>query len=445
MVKITGWGNLDACSANGAALVSRSVGAANASEAAPTVRDVCLQPSVTHYSSEFEETPCAPCPAVSKIQTYSTSNCSGKALLTRTFQGELTEQTLADSCGGSGATYYTAAKGAFGGTQAACTKCPTLTAVYAYSNKSPAAGDAVCNTKKVVDVKYYHGELTADDPRLSADVVCDAVESRSYGAKVLPNGNAKSATDLIPCTRCPALSIVTTYPFDNSCDTWVDPERQEKTAKMAELMNKGVAPMTREELVDLQSIKVNLETFADKFKNDENSLKRDACFKEEMSRWEDGKAKAGLTNEEAKELVKLALDFADDPPEWVSFTSAPFDYGDEAARTAAIKAACSATYTTFSRWDGSKSLLSNAKYETVPHKSYSLSNLTWLGVAPGTAVPSGCTPCPKSQQLDGAMQEAAAELEEAEFEGDLEEADFALDLQLASCTPDAELVEDFTL
>eukprot|EP00741_Cyanophora_paradoxa_P002235 tig00000571_g2167.t1 len=349
---VSGWASEEACrgAVKGTALFRRAVG----------------------YATEQDM---LDAPPVSTLKTFATSDCSGTALLTKAYDGspdeEHVQSAIADACGSSGGAYYTSTMGAAGGTETACTRCPPVTAVYTYSDKQPYV-TPVCS--KIASAKYYYGTLSKYEPGspLSADVACDPANSRAYAAKVF---NGSGGSDL-GCTACPSRSIITAYPHEGCWKPYFQGPGSPKDLRIAELSKKGAYPLTQSDVFDLQDTRI---------------------YKEPQM-WEKLKARAGLTEDEARELIRLAVDVADES-EYPRENQATFDVDRSTITLAeahgakpqeavdAYGAVCAQTYPQLLNkyaWKAADPELAqfrlrDAQYKPEAFRSISVSKGTWLG------------------------------------------------------------------
>eukprot|EP00741_Cyanophora_paradoxa_P021886 tig00021374_g21126.t1 len=372
---VSSWGSAEACSAavTGTALSNLAL---DRKAELQDYLDVCSAPGATHFSSVKTKLSgttkaCEPCKALSKVQTYSAPDCasSGPALYSKVFEGELTNQALADSCGASGAAYYASTKGTNGGSEVTCTKCPAVTAVYSYSSAAASWKPAVCSPTSVAAVKYHYGALPAGSPELSADVACDPEDSHAFAAKGL-NGGTSTA-----CAHCPARSIVTAYPWDNceAAGAAYTAARAEKQAGVDKLMSKGPEPLLLEDVEVLQNAQLAVDALTREFGAQARQLDD---FKDPWLNLQGVLSAGRLTEGEGKELVRLASDLADETDGSARVSS--FDGTGWAEQAAAMEAACQNLYTEFQGWWGGQTgLLSAARYQSFPFKSVSVSKGTW--------------------------------------------------------------------
>eukprot|EP00741_Cyanophora_paradoxa_P017854 tig00021035_g17243.t1 len=453
--KISSWSDESACAANVKETALDSFKVGSSVEENEIVR-VCAKEGATYYSGTNVK--CTQCPPLTNVETFSDASCAGTSLYTAAYKGELSDQSIATSCGrgahlGNVKTpvYYKASAGEMGGTDAACTMCPPVTGVFTYSDDSCSA--SAVNS----DVYYSSAGLSKDAPELSEDVACDAKGSKAFTATATSVLDIGGAHEVVGCTPCTPRSILRVYPYDNCKAEPRDPAKAQTLGRLEELFDKSDALFEVDEVGTMQNARLVMEGIEQKYgsiqalynargaaasKAPEQQTDADKAALNDFNEWllYDKlylRFSSGLTPEEVDEAIRLALDVADDPMD-LSAQERVVD-GGSAEVDAAIYQLCGGAFREFQYWkDGDSSSILKAHHKFTPAKSYAVTKGTALGQE------RSCQACPTVYRSDVRVDEGMQEAEEeagSDCEADFEEASLAADLCLAACAPEAELAE----
>eukprot|EP00741_Cyanophora_paradoxa_P001626 tig00000498_g1577.t1 len=421
--KISSWKDGAACEAKakGTALATLKVGG----RLEEKILKACSEEGATYYSEPDGE--CKECPALTVMETFSKPDCSGESVYTATYNGELSEQNFADSCGRAarfgkvGTAYYKAAAGEMGGTEAACTRCPPVTEVYGFMNME-------CTSNSDLYGHYYYGILPKNAPEVSGATTkaCDFRNSLTFSAKTY---GTEVTQEIVGCTKCPAVSAVRAYPYAECKAEARDAARAEKEDRLWEVVKKSASIDELDDVMELQNADLTIAEILRQYGSKEALFKekdiaearqaeidaakkldpkitdeihwsqRDAInnakkFMDAINMRYNGHGK-GLTEAEVQEAYKLALDLADDPVDLsVQERVVNVEDASDAEHLHAVRMEAeelcdgAGAFKEFAGWGaGSQAELRNAQFTKLPTKSISVVKMTDRGEE------AACMPC----------------------------------------------------